>query len=87
MKHRFILLTTVAFLSTAVLAGVALCAETQRSGRPNILLIIADDMSWPHAGVYGDKVVKTPAIDRLARQGVLGRQQQDCGNDLECKAE
>jgi len=39
--------------------------------RPNILLIIADDWSWPHAGAYGDPVVQTPAFDRIAREGVL----------------
>ena len=39
--------------------------------RPNILLAIADDWSWPHAGAYGDAVVATPTFDRLAREGVL----------------
>lgn len=39
--------------------------------RPNILLAIADDWAWPHAGIYGDRVVKTPTFDRLARDGVL----------------
>lgn len=39
--------------------------------RPNILFCIADDWGWPHAGAYGDPVVKTPAFDRLAREGVL----------------
>lgn len=39
--------------------------------RPNILLAIADDWGYPHAGVYGDPVVKTPTFDRLAREGVL----------------
>lgn len=39
--------------------------------RPNILFAIADDWSWPHAGVYGDQVVKTPAFDRVAKEGVL----------------
>lgn len=39
--------------------------------RPNILFVIMDDWSWPHAGAYGDKIVKTPAFDRLAREGVL----------------
>ena len=41
--------------------------------RPNILVIIADDWSYPHAGAYGDKVVKTPTFDRVAREGVLFR--------------
>ena len=39
--------------------------------RPNILLFIADDWSYPHAGVYGDPVVQTPNFDRLARGGML----------------
>ncbi len=39
--------------------------------RPNILFCLADDWGWPHAGAYGDPLVKTPAFDRLAREGVL----------------
>lgn len=39
--------------------------------RPNILFAIADDWGWPHAGIYGDPVVQTPAFDRLAREGIL----------------
>jgi N-sulfoglucosamine sulfohydrolase len=39
--------------------------------RPNILFCLADDWSWPHAGIAGDRVVKTPTFDRIAREGVL----------------
>src|SRR6185503_13989215 len=39
--------------------------------RPNILLVVADDWSHPHAGAYGDRTVKTPAFDRVAREGAL----------------
>jgi len=38
---------------------------------PNIVFAIADDWGWPHAGVYGDPVVQTPAFDRIAREGLL----------------
>ncbi|EAZ81337.1 sulfatase family protein [Algoriphagus machipongonensis] len=38
---------------------------------PNILFLIADDWSFPHAGVYGDQVVQTPTFDRLAKEGAL----------------
>ncbi len=38
---------------------------------PNIVLAIADDWGWPHAGAYGDAVVATPTFDRLADEGVL----------------
>lgn len=42
-----------------------------QSQRPNILFIIADDWSHPHAGIYGDKVVQTPNFDRIAREGLV----------------
>ncbi len=43
----------------------------QPAAKPNIVVAIADDWSWPHAGAYGDTQVKTPAFDRVAREGVL----------------
>jgi len=39
--------------------------------KPNILFAIADDWSFGHAGVYGCKWVKTPTMDRVARDGIL----------------
>jgi N-sulfoglucosamine sulfohydrolase len=39
--------------------------------RPNILIAVADDWSWPHAGIAGTTWVKTPNFDRLAREGLL----------------
>jgi arylsulfatase A-like enzyme len=47
-------------------------AQTRQTA-PNILFVIADDWSYPHAGVYGDRTVSTPAFDRVAREGVLFR--------------
>ena len=64
-------------LPTAVLSGVLMCLSCltpQLCGadvRPNIVVIMGDDWSWPHAGVLGDHVVKTPTFDRIAREGVL----------------
>jgi arylsulfatase A-like enzyme len=37
----------------------------------NVLFAFADDWGWPHAGAYGDPVVKTPTFDRLAKEGAL----------------
>ncbi len=39
--------------------------------RPNILFAIADDASYPHMSAYGTTWVKTPAFDRVAREGIL----------------
>lgn len=58
------------FIGGALAAGLAGCGR-KGPDRPNILFAIADDQSWPHAGAYGDKVVKTPHFDRVAGEGVL----------------
>jgi arylsulfatase A-like enzyme len=59
-----------AVAAACVIVSLSLNAQTPRA-RPNILLAIADDWSWPHAGVYGDPTVKTPVFDRMAREGAL----------------
>lgn len=46
-------------------------SETEPQKRPNILFMIADDWSYPHAGAYGDPVVRTPTFDRLAKEGAV----------------
>ena len=38
--------------------------------RPNILFCISDDQSYAHTGANGDPVVKTPAFDRVAKEGI-----------------
>ena len=52
---------------TALLALAAMASAQPE--RPNILLAIADDWSYPHAGTYGDRTVSTPVFDRMAREG------------------
>ena len=47
------------------------CSQEEEPQQPNIIFAIADDWGWPHAGVYGDPVVQTPAFDRVAGEGVL----------------
>lgn len=39
--------------------------------RPNIVVAVADDWSWPYAGAYGDLASPTPTFDLLARSGTL----------------
>ena len=61
-------------LATMLVSAAISVAETAATTtkKPNILFVIADDWSWPHASVYGsDGVVSTPNFDRLARDGVL----------------
>jgi hypothetical protein len=64
-------MSTWKFRFVFVAVGLFSASIVRADERPNILFCIADDWGWPHAGVYGDPVVKTPAFDRLAREGVL----------------
>jgi N-sulfoglucosamine sulfohydrolase len=58
-------------LSVFLLVSSIGFSQKPLTGRPNILFIIADDWSYPHAGAYGDRVIRTPNIDRMAREGAL----------------
>jgi len=39
-------------------------------GRPNVVIVIADDQTWFDAGCYGNAIIHTPNIDRLAADGL-----------------
>jgi len=57
---------------TLLVAAPLLADDKKSDERPNILFCIADDWGgWSHAGVLGDKVLKTPTFDSIARHGVL----------------
>jgi N-sulfoglucosamine sulfohydrolase len=59
--------------AAAALLCCPLTSASAQDKRPNIFLAIADDWGYPHAGAYGDPVVKTPTFDRIAKEGVLVR--------------
>jgi len=52
-----------------VLSAAPQVAQSQDASRPNIVLIITDDVGYGDIGSYGARDVRTPNIDRLARQG------------------
>lgn len=63
------LLLALAVLLTAPLLTRASAQEAPK--KTNILFAIADDWGYGHASVYGAKWVRTPAFDRVAREGAL----------------
>ena len=69
---RFIATKSGPFLAV-LLAVVSLpaCAPDEGAGsRPNIILIVADDMGFSDLGSYGAAVIETPNLDRLAEGGL-----------------
>ena len=54
-------------LCLALLTGTASGATP---GKPNIVFILADDLGWGDLGSYGQKLIKTPHLDRMAAEGL-----------------
>lgn len=70
-------LTRRGFLSAlgaaALAAGTAPARANERdrkSGPPNIVFVMADDLGYNHLGCYGQEKIRTPHIDRLASEGM-----------------
>jgi len=70
--------TTVALLTALLLAPLAAlhaadAAETTKATKPNVLLIISDDQGFGDFGFNGNKLVRTPNLDRLAGESAVYR--------------
>ncbi len=53
------------------LGGHAFAASSRFAAeRPNIVVVLLDDMGYSDLGCYGAEVIETPTIDRLAEEGL-----------------
>lgn len=62
---NLILLLTFSF------APVSKAQKTSSTGKPNIIFILSDDHAYQAISAYGSKLINTPHIDRIAKEGVL----------------
>ena len=65
MKYLYLL------LFPAVIAFAACNQVSEKTPKPNIIYIMADDMGYADAGCYGSTRISTPNLDRLASEGIL----------------
>ena len=74
----FFLLSCISLFSVSesvkgVKAGEGLMTDDKirENKRPNILFVISDDQSFPHASIYGQNWIDTPVFDSIAKKGML----------------
>ncbi len=63
---KLALFLTIFFCAAACLPSAA----DAREGKPNVVLILADDLGYGSLGCYGSKQIATPQLDRLAASGI-----------------
>ena len=66
-KNRLILSL---FCLTIVFIYISCEQKTEQGKSPNIILIMCDDLGWGDTGFNGNKVIKTPNLDKLAGKGI-----------------
>ena len=71
MRWNSVLMTGLTFLS-----GQTIAQKTE-PGRPNIVIILADDMGYSDLGCFGGEI-RTPNLDQLAKTGVRFTQFYNC---------
>src|SRR3712207_3385959 len=55
---------------TAILLATFAPAVSHAAEKPNVVVVLVDDFGWGDPACYGNAVVKTPNMDRLAKEGV-----------------
>ncbi|MBT5322642.1 MAG: sulfatase-like hydrolase/transferase, partial [Verrucomicrobiales bacterium] len=62
MKHTNLLMT-------CALAMVFFASEALQAAKPNFIIIFADDQGYGDLSCFGSKTIRTPNIDRIAKEG------------------
>ena len=70
MKKRELIILSVLLLACMTLPSSAAAPVSASEKKPNVVLIMADDLSSHDLGCYGHPSIKTPVLDKMAKEGV-----------------
>lgn len=71
MRKRYFCQLSFGWVATLFLICDIACVQARN--RPNIVFLLTDDHRWDALGAMGNKVIRTPHLDALARRGILFR--------------
>src|SRR5437764_5270282 len=74
LRNRMPRTVSANFWLVGCLGCLGNCAIASSPGQPNVIVIITDDQGYGDLGVHGNTRIRTPNLDRLARQSVQLRQ-------------
>ena len=69
-KYLFTAFPALGLILLFIICGLVACS-TKTESKPNILLVVSDDLGWRDLSCFGNTLVQTPNIDALARQGIM----------------
>src|SRR5690606_34244223 len=73
-KHKIALnLVVVLLLALVVQSKLYAQSGTATSAKPNIVFIMSDDHAYQAVSAYNDKLIQTPNIDRIGKEGAVMR--------------
>ena len=70
-RRKFLAAYGTATVGACLPSSILAAGTASRSDKPNFVFIFADDLGWGDLGCYGNRQIKTPNLDELARKGTL----------------
>ncbi|MEO9590251.1 sulfatase family protein, partial [Rhodopirellula bahusiensis] len=63
--------TFLCLLISAIAGQIGIASSANAADRPNIVLIMCDDLGWGDTGFNGNTIIQTPELDALAEEGTV----------------
>ena len=71
LRSGHLLIFSIIYWALPGIIAPVSAAGTGPAGKPNIIIVLADDLGWADVGYNGNRCLETPCIDKLAGEGIV----------------